>query len=296
MSELAQVVSVVRPPAQRLIALASRYALTVAVGVVVFLVAYDNGGFGESTRDTFAIVLWWVLILCVGLGIWPLARTPAAAWLTGGLLATFGLWTLLSVLWAANAAGAYAEFTRVTLYLAVFAVTVAGSRRDIGVRWCDGLALGIVAVTVVALVSRFFPGSLEQHEIAQLLAGAATRLSFPVGYWNALAVLVALGMPLLLRIAITARHVALGAVAVTPIPAMCGVIYLSSSRIGVLSATVAVVSFLLLAPRRWSVVGAMAAAGSGGAAVVLALSQRDALVNGPLTSSQATSEGHSATL
>src|SRR5689334_16842698 len=173
MSELTQVVAAARSPVQRLVALASRYALTLAVAVVVFLVAYDNGGFGESTRDTLAIVLWWVLILCVGLGIWPLARTPAAAWITGGLLAAFGLWTLLSGFWAADAAGAYSEFTRVMLYVAVFAVTVAGSRRDNAARWCDGLALGIVAVTVIALISRFFPGSLEQREIAQLLGGGA---------------------------------------------------------------------------------------------------------------------------
>jgi hypothetical protein len=296
MAELTQVVAVARPPAQRLAALASRYGLTLAVAVVVFLVAYDNGGFGESTRDTFAIVLWWVVILCIALAIWPLARTPVAAWATGGLLAAFGLWTLLSAFWAADAAGAYAEFTRVMLYVAVFAVTVAGSRRDNAARWCNGLALGIVAVTVIALISRFFPGTLEQREIAQLLAGAVTRLSFPVGYWNGLATLVALGIPLLLRIAIVARHPAVGAVAVTPIPAMCGVIYLASSRIGVLSAVVAVVAFLVLAPRRWSVLGAVAAGGGGGAAVVLALSHRDTLVNGPLTSPVAASQGHSAAL
>jgi hypothetical protein len=296
MSELSQVVAVARPPAQRLVALASRYALAVAVAALVFLVAYDNGGYGESTRDTLAIALWWVLILCVGLGVWPLARTPRAAWLVGGLLALFGLWTLLSVFWAADSAGAYAEFTRVMLYVAVFAVTVAASRRDNSGRWLDGLALGIVAVTVVALVSRFFPGTLEQREIAQLLAGAATRLSFPVGYWNGLATLVALGIPLLLRIAISSRQVVVGAIAVMPIPAMCGVIYLASSRIGVLSASVAVVAFLVLAPRRWSVVGALIAAGGGGAAVVLALNSRDTLVNGPLTSSLAASQGHSAAL
>ena len=296
MSELYEVVSARRDPAQRLVAVAREYAVTVAVAIVVFLVAYDNGGFGESTRDTLAIVLWWMLILCVGLGVWPLARTPRAAWLTGGLLAAFGLWTLLSVLWAANAAGAYGEFTRVMLYVAVFAVVVAGSRRDNAGRWLDGLALGIVAVAVVALVSRFFPGTLEQRDIAQLLAGTVSRLSFPVGYWNGLATLVALGIPLLLRGAITGRHVAVRALAVMPIPAICGVIYLASARIGVLSAVVATVAFLLLAPRRWNVLGAVVCSGAGGVAVVLALNHRNALVNGPLTSSLAESQGHSAAL
>jgi O-antigen ligase len=296
MSELYEVVSARRGPAQRLLAVAREYAVTLTVAIIVFLVAYDNGGFGESSRDTLAIVLWWMLILCVALGVWPLARTPLAAWLTGGLLAAFGLWTLLSVLWAANAAGAYGEFTRVMLYVAVFGVVVAGSRRDNAGRWLDGLALGIAGVAGLALISRFFPGTLEQRDIAQLLVGTVSRLSFPVGYWNGLATLVALGIPLLLRGAITGRHVAFRALAVMPIPAICGVIYLASARIGVLSAVVATVAFLLLAPRRWNVLGAVVCSGAGGVAVVLALNHRNALVNGPLTSSLAESQGRSAAL
>ena len=158
-------------------------------------------------RDTLAIVLWWVLILCIGFGIWPLARVTRAAWVTGGLLALFGLWTLLSAIWAANAAGAFSEFTRVMLYLAVFAITVAVSRRANAGRWLDGLALGIVAVAVVALVSRFFPGTFEESQIPRLLPAGTTRLAVPLGYWNGLAVLVGLGIPLLLRAAVVARTI-----------------------------------------------------------------------------------------
>ena len=157
MSGVTQAPARVHRPAERLGALVRAYGTTTIVAVVVFLVAYDNGGFGESTRDTVGIALWWVLILCIGLAVWPLSRISRAAWVIGGLVTAFGLWTLLSVVWAADAAGAYAEFTRVMLYLALFALVVAGSRRDNAGRWLDGLALGIVAVTVVALVSRFFP-------------------------------------------------------------------------------------------------------------------------------------------
>ena len=64
------------------------------------------------------------------------------------------------------------------------------------------MALGLTAVTVVALISRFFPGSFPQRGLPVLLPEGATRLAFPVGYWNALAILVALAIPLLLRIAV----------------------------------------------------------------------------------------------
>ena len=295
MSELTQVVTAAHPPAQPLAVIAREYAITVAVAVAVFLVAYDNGGFGQSTRDTLAIVLWWVLILCIALGVWPLAQVTRGAWITGGLLTLFGLWTLLSVFWAADAAGAYAEFARVMLYLAVFLVAVVASRRDNVGRWCDGLALGIVGVMVVAMVSRLFPGSFEQPEIAQLL-GAVTRLSFPIGYWNGLAILLALGLPLLFRGAVAGRNPLVRSLAVFPLPAFAGAIYLTSSRAGVASAVVSTVAFALLTARRWAAVAVIAVAGAGSAAVVLALYHRHTLVNGPIGSTLAVSQGHSAAL
>jgi len=295
MAELTQVGAYARP-AQRVVAVARDYAITVAVAVVVFLVAYANGGFGESTRDTFAILLWWVLVLCVVLGVWPLARITGAAWVTGGLLAAFGGWTLLSVVWAADAAGAYAEFTRVMLYLAVFAVTVAGSRRDNAARWANGLALGIAAVAIVALLSRLFPGTLGNNTIARLLPEGQNRLSFPVGYWNGLAILLALGVPLLLRAATAGRSLALRGLAVAPIPVIAGVIYLASSRTGVASAVIGTVAFVLLTSSRWTALGATVAAAAGSAVTVLVLYNRGVLVNGPLGSATAESQGRSAFL
>ena len=296
MSELYEVVSASRAATQRLVALAQEYALTVAVAIVVFLVAYDNGGFGESTRDTVGIILWWVLVLCVGLGVWPLARIPRAAWVTGGLLAAFGLWTLLSVFWAADAAGAYGEFTRVMLYVAGFAVTVAGSRRANAARWCNGLAVGIAAVAGIALISRLFPGTLGNEAIARLIPEGQNRLSYPVGYWNGLAIFGALGIPLLLRASIASRSIVARGLALVPIPVIAADIYLASSRTGTACAVLGAVTFVLLTNSRWNAFAASAVAAAGSAAVVIAVSNRNTLVNGPLASPKAASEGHSAFL
>ncbi len=259
------------------------------------MVAYDNGGFGESTRDTLAIALWWVLILALGLGLWPLARVPVAALVTGGLVSAFGVFTLFSTVWADDAGGAYAEFTRVALYVAVFAVAVVASRPGNAARWCDGLALGLVGVMIIALVSRFFPGTLEHPELAQLV-GAETRLSSPLGYWNGLGILLGIGIPLLLRLAVSARSPVVRGLAVAPLPAFAGTIYLTSSRAGVASAMISTAAFVLFTARRWSAAAAVAAAGAGTAAVVLFLSRQDTLVNGPLGSPLAESQGRSAAL
>jgi len=296
MSEPTQVVARARSPAERLGALARTYGTTAAAAVAVFFVAWDNGGYGEATRDSFAVLLWWAVVLALALAIWPVARVTIGALVVGGLLAAFGLFTLLSAGWAADAGAAYAEFTRVVLYLAVFGVVVLAGRRDTAARWVDGLALGIAGVTVLALVSRFFPGTFSQGQIAVFLPGDANRLSYPVGYYNGLAILVALGIPLLLRQAVGGSNPVARGAALVPIPAIAVVIDLSSSRGGVVTAVVGCLAFLWFTAGRWTALGALVVAAVGSVAAVLFVIQRDALVNGPFDSSLAHSQGRSAAL
>lgn len=277
-------------------ALAREYAITVAVAVVVFLVGYDNGGFSISTRGILGIGLWWLIILIVAFGLAPRVRAPTGALVTGAFLAAFGFLTLLSVFWAANAAGAYLEFARVMVYLGVFVLVVLGSTRGNVGRWADGLALGLVAITLVALVSRLFPGSFPYRGLNAALPSGATRLAFPVGYWNGLAILVSLAIPLLLRIAVRKGSPFVRGLALVPVPAIAAVVYLASSRTGVVTAVLGSLAFLLFTSRRWTALGALLVCAGSAVAAVLALLNRDALVNGPLASAAASSEGKSAAL
>ena len=296
MAQVTRVAVFERVPAAGLIAGARDYGITVLVALVVFFLAYDNGGYDESTRDTLAIAVWWLVILGIAFRLWPLVRIRLGAVVTGALLAAFGCFTLLSVFWSSDAAAAYAEFTRVSLYVGVFTLAVVSARRDDVGRWCDGMALGIAGVMIVALISRFFPHTLEQREIAQLLGGAQTRLSFPLGYWNGLGILMGIGIPLLLRAAVTGANALTRGLAVAPLPGIVAVLYLTSSRGGIATAAIATIAFLLLTGRRWTALAAVTVAGAGAAAAVLALVNRDALVNGPLDGALAESQGRSATL
>lgn len=296
MSEVTQVVHGARSLSDRVAALARGYGTPVTVAAALFAVAYDNGGYGESTRDSFAILLWWAVILGLALGVWPIAKTPRGALITGGLVASFGILTLLSTGWSADAGGAYAEFTRVALYVAVFTVAVLAVSRNSAGRWIDGIVLGIVAVAVIALVSRFFPGTFSQGQIAQFLPGDADRLSFPLGYYNGLAILVALALPLLLRQAVSGRNPVLRGVALAPVPAIAVIIDLSSSRGGVITAVVGCIAFLCFTAHRWNALSALVVAAAGSIAAVLFVISRHALVNGPFDTSVAASQGRSAAL
>jgi tetratricopeptide (TPR) repeat protein len=294
--EGAQTVALARPQVRKALLFVRDYAATLAVAGVVFAVAYDNGGYGESTRDALAIALWWVLILAIAFGLWPLVRTPLEAWICGGLLGGLGLLTLLSTIWASDASSAFAEFNRISLYVGAFAVAVAASNRDNAGQWINGLALGIVGVAVVSLVSRLFPHTFSNEAIANLLPSAKNRLAFPLGYWNGLAVLLAMGIPLLLRLAVAGRNTVVRGIALAPIPALAGAIYLASSRTGVVVALAAIAVFLLLTGERWTALAAIVVAAVGSLATTLALAARDTLVNGPIQSATAESQGRSAAL
>ena len=274
----------------------------VATGAIValatFSVALDGGGYDVSSRAALGVALSWAVLLCVALGLWPRAPVPRPALIVGGLLALLALWTGLSAIWAPAAETAVVELERVLVYLGVFAVALLAARRTAAIEWCDGLAVGIAAVAALALLSRCFPGltSADDQVIGALPASFPQRLTYPLGYWNGLAIFVALAVPLLLRAAVSDRHAILRAIAVAPFPVVAGVVYLTSSRGGVAVALVGAVAFLALSPRRFLTAFALVAGGLGAAAAVAVLRARHTLVEGPVNSSVAAGQGRSAAL
>ena len=157
------------------------------------------------------------------------------------------------------------------------------------------MALAVVVVGLLALAQRLFPGLLPEGDVPELLPNAASRLSYPLGYWNGLAIFVALGCPLLLRAAVTAASPLWRAAALAPIPVLAGTIYLTSSRGGVAVALVACAAFAALSGSVRAVV-AGALAGAGSLAAVAILSARQVLVDGPFDSAAAEDAGIEAAL
>jgi O-antigen ligase len=150
-------------------------------------------------------------------------------------------------------------------------------------------------VILLALASRLFWGDVGPGAPPSFFP-VRSRLHYPVNYWNGLAILAGLAFPLLLRAAVAQRPAWLRALALVPVPAMASAIYLTSSRGGYVTAAVGVIVFCALTSRRLSAIVATAIAGGGAALAIKGMLARDALVNGPLGSAQASSEGESAAL
>ena len=266
----------------------------VIVAAIVVTVAQANGGYGLTARTLLAAGVWSVVIIGLAFGLLP-QRTPTRAALAApALLGLFGLWTLASMLWAASPEGAFTEFNRVSLYTGLLVLAVlAASDRNTG-RCADGLTLGIVVTALIALSGRFFPDLFLRSRLAVGLPYGESRLSFPIGYWNALGVFVSLGIPLCLRVAVVARTRVVRALATSALPVLGAAIYLTSSRGAIVTALVGGGLCLVATARRWRALAAAVVGATGAALAVGLVSQRHTLVNGPLTSSLAESQGRIA--
>jgi hypothetical protein len=264
------------------------------LALVVFWIGYENGSSSLSARSVLAIAIWWTILLGVGLGFLPRARLDRAVLVIGSLLAAFAIDTFASVFWAQDAAGAFDEFDRVALYLGLFVLVALSVRRSELRRWTDGLAVGLGAIAVVALVSRLFPDLFSPRGLPEFLPSTATRLSFPIGYWNGLGIVMGMTVPLLLHTTLTGRNALWRSLGVGLIPIVACVVYFTSSRGGVLTGIVGTIVFLAASNRRWEISGAIVAAGIGSALAVAVIGPRTELVNGPLTSDAAHSQGRVA--
>lgn len=264
------------------------------MALLVFWLAYDSGTYGLADRSVLAILLWWLLIAAIGLGLWPRERIPVPAIGALASLAAFAAWTGLSMTWSASAEAAFAELNRATLLLGVLTIAVVGVTRTNAGGLLDGVAIGLTAIAATALASRFFPDLFSERGLEAFLSSDATRLSFPVGYWNGLGILVGLAAPLVLRAAVLSRTMLGRALAVGAMPALAATLFLTSSRGGVVVAIVAAVVFVALSDVRWQATAALAVGGIPSAALVAMLRARPELVDGPLDSAEATSQGRSA--
>ncbi len=259
----------------------SSILISLAIAALLFAIAYDNGSYSLPSRNTLAIAIWWAVIIGVALGVFRLDKTTRGSLALAGVLAALAAWTFASSLWSPSVEASFNEFNRVALFLGVFVLTVIAARREAIDRWSDGLALAASAIAFVAIVSRFFPGTFSDQGLGESLPSVADRLSFPTGYWNGLAIFVALGVPLLLRAAVSGRRALSRALPVVPIPAIVSVVFLASSRGGLVAGAIGIGVFLALTADRWRATMAVISAAAGSAVVLASLLARDELVNKP---------------
>ncbi len=248
------------------------------------LVAYlglDGGGYDPLVHDRVGIAIWAIVLLGVLAGALPRRGFGPTVWIALGLLCAFAAWTALSLTWTESAERTSAELARMAMYLGVFVLGLflydsRGARRMVG-----AVGAAVVVVSIVALLSRLHPAWFpEADQTAQFLTGGRERLSYPINYWNGLAALIAIGLPLMLELATRSKAIALRALAAAALPALALTAFLTLSRGGIAAAIVAVAIFIALTSDRLPKLLTVLFAGVGSAILIAAADSREALQDG----------------
>ena len=258
--------------------------------LLVFYLGLEGGGYDAVVRSEVGIAVWWIVLLGVLVGLLPTTRVPRLAWIGVVLLLAFGAWTTLAISWSESSERSVAEVARVATLLGIFLLCALTQGRESLRRAVCAVAAAIGLLGGLALLSRLQPGWITPEDAAGTTAVARTRLNYPLDYWNGLAALIAVGIPLLLGAATQARRTLSSALSAAAIPALALAAFYTLSRGGAGEIAIVLIGFIALYPRRLAALPTIGVTVGGAALLIVAATQRDALENSPFDP-QAASQG-----
>jgi O-antigen ligase len=270
--------------------------VTVAVALATIATTLPNGAYSVQARSIIAVVVWWAVVAGVLLRAFPRAAVPREGLVAGAAITGLTLFTVLSMGWGVDDGGAFDDALRAVVYTGVFALVVVASPARSARDWLAGLAIGLVAVSVLAVGSRLIPSLFPESDLVTALPEVRGRLSYPLGYWNALGALLALTSVLLMGLAGLSRTVVGRSFATAAIPLPTLGVFLTSSRGGAVAGAVGLVILFALSRNRVRLVAAGTIAGAGSAVLVVAAVGRDLFTDGRVNAAGYTPQANSMLL
>jgi hypothetical protein len=256
-----------------------------AIGLIAVATAalgFVQGGYSQEAVAIATVVVWAAAGAGIVLGLWSRSEVPRAALVSGFSLLGLVVLSAVSMAWADDPGRSFDASIRVAGYLGLFTLVVVAAPRTGKRAWLFGLALGLTVLCAAALGSRFVPtlfGNADR-ELGAAIPNAAGRLSYPIGYWNGLAALLAIDAVLLAWLAAYARGRYARALAAGLLPLPVLGIYLASSRGGLAAAAVGGAVLLMLARNRRAMLAGAVLGGAGGGLLVLVARTQDDFVSG----------------
>jgi tetratricopeptide (TPR) repeat protein len=252
-------------------------ASTVLPFALVLYLALEGGGYDVVVRSEVGIAIWWIVLLGALVGILPVRPLGRAEQVGLGLLLALALWTALGISWSESSERSVGEVGRVLIFVGVLALALSAQDREALRRTVRATSAAIALVGLLALLSRLEPSWFPENKLGAFLPSVETRLAYPLNYWNGLAALMAIGIPLVLVVAVESRRLPIQALATAAIPVMALTAYFTLSRGGAIEIAVALTVLLALHPRRLEMLPTLALGSAGAALAIAAATQRDAL-------------------
>ncbi|MFL5824866.1 MAG: O-antigen ligase family protein [Solirubrobacteraceae bacterium] len=180
--------------------------IALALLAVVAYAAFAEGGVGRATDTRLELIVAGVSAVGALGWLWlgTLRLNAPRVTLAGvGLLGVFACWSGASVVWSVAPDATWIELNRVITYALVVLLGIAvGASMTRGVELvARGFMLVAFIVTLYALGQKLVPGLHVAGVFDLNRTGPLPRLQDPFGYWNALALFIAMGTPIALGLA-----------------------------------------------------------------------------------------------
>jgi len=242
-------------------------ALAFLPGALTVYLAFESGGFFPGATALAAVILALALLGRVLLADNPFSGMSVWLGVAAGALMLLAAWTLASALWSDSSARATFEFDRVLLYLLALSLFGTLPREARTVRWLVwGVSVGMVTVCVVGLITKTLPEVWSAPPEVQ-----RNRLSYPIGYWNALGLTASLALVFCLHLTCSAREPRIARVlAAAAMPVLGATLLFTFSRGPAAVAVLGLVAYVLLGRPKLLMTGLVATLPTMAFAVVVA--------------------------
>lgn len=224
------------------------------------------------------------LVLILGFASPPGRLRAAFALITGGL----GAWIALSSIWSLSSASSIREAERMLVYVALAVAVALVLRRGDAAGLGGGVFIGVVLIASYALATRLFQDVFEMYDDPVL----PYRLSEPLGYWNSLGLLTAIGLVVGLGFVALGKRTSHKIAAGIAMPVVAATLYFTFSRGAWVALGVGLVAMVALDARRLRLLWSALAIAPASIACVAVASQQEALTTEDAPVVDAVAEGH----
>jgi O-antigen ligase len=249
--------------------------------------AAKGGYYATSWGWTSMIVAWVAALAVLGRSLIRISRLESAV--LGAILA-FGAWTALSIVWSESATQTALQFERTLVYVAAVIAAIVITQSTSYRALLAGVWAGITALCGYALLTHLFSGAFPSPPTI-----AGNRLEDPIGYWNSLGLLAAIGCVLALGFASYAGSLVLRAAAAASLVLSSVTLYFTFSRGSWLALGVGVVVLFVVDPHRVRLATGFLAASSFAVLGVLFASRESSLTRAGSLGPDAVAEGRHLT-
>src|SRR6185437_15511547 len=268
----------------------ARIAPGLLAAAVLTPLAAGNGGYFPPAWGWSAAALLWAAAIAV------LARDEIEVTAAEAVsVAAFGLltvWMLVSAAWSGDTTSAVLEAERTLVYVSGLVALLLVSRRGEAIgSLLAGAVVAVTASCAYGLVGRLFPSVHAVGGIAD-----TGRLAEPVGYWNGLGILAAMGAIVALGLTAHARPVGGRIAAACALPVVMVALYFTFSRGAWIALGFGLVCAVVVDRRRWFLLVTAVAQAPWIAIGVAVAATSPALTHAASRVGPTTSEGHELAL